>query len=99
MHLDLKLIRFTAICTLSVQCLPSVEAEAKNFKKCYFALRKQNISVVSQCLNVTRMKSNFPTWWVSWVMERVGWPIARATHLHIPQDHPCARDTTSNLVS
>lgn len=25
-------------------------------------------------------------------------PIARATHLHIPQDHPCARDTTSNLV-
>lgn len=31
--------------------------------------------------------------------ERVGWPIARATHLHIPEDHPCVRDTTSNLVS
>lgn len=46
-----------------------------------------------------REETNFPTCWASWVTERVGWPIVRATHLHIPQDHPCARDTTSNLVS
>lgn len=50
-----------------------------------------NISVVSQGLNVTRRNKNFPTCWASWVTERVGWPIVRATHLHIPQDHPCVR--------